>query len=145
MPRNANAFTMSIVAEIFATFPNRFRFTSGIRSQSQNQAVGGVANSFHLTGQAADFVAVNGQYPLDERNAIKRIVARYGYELVYHNAGSGYHYHIEPAPNFTGVTTTGNSLPTNNNNGGQPQTPTTADYALYAGIGLLALYLLNDY
>lgn len=101
MAQNANAYTMSIIAEIFARFPNRFRFTSGTRSQSQNTAVGGVANSFHLTGQAADFVAINGQYPLDERQAIKQIVANYGYELVYHNAGSGYHYHIEPAPNFS--------------------------------------------
>lgn len=145
MAQNANAYTMSIIAEIFARFPNRFRFTSGTRSQSQNTAVGGVVNSFHLTGQAADFVAINGQYPLDERQAIKQIVANYGYELVYHNAGSGYHYHIEPEPNFQPIVIQNVQQLSQITNTQQPQQVSggldrNAFIIIAAGLGFLLLY-----
>ncbi|MBE6341441.1 MAG: peptidase M15 [Bacteroidales bacterium] len=36
------------------------RVSSGYRSDALNKAVGGVSNSQHLTGQAADLVATNG-------------------------------------------------------------------------------------
>lgn len=94
---NAN-FTIAIVNEIFAAFPGRFRFTSGYRSPQRNAAAGGVANSFHLTGEAADFVAINANYPTGEKAAIGAIVSKYGYEIDFHDVGSGLHYHIEPAP-----------------------------------------------
>lgn len=93
---------MAIVAEIFAAFPGRFRFISGTRTPAQNAAAGGVANSYHLTGQAADFVAIDGHYPPGEKARIAEIVARHGYEVLFHNSGSGIHYHIEPAPGYTG-------------------------------------------
>lgn len=93
----ANAeFTISILSEIFAAFPGRFRFTSGWRSASRNAAVNGVPNSYHLTGEAGDFVPVDGKYPANEREAINNIVSRYGYKVITHDAGSGMHYHIEP-------------------------------------------------
>ena len=93
---NAN-FTIGIINEIFRTFPNRFRFTSGYRTPARNAAVGGVPNSFHITGEAADFVPVDGRYPSGEKEAIAVLVSRYGYEVLKHNVGSGMHYHIEPA------------------------------------------------
>ena len=86
---NANETTMAIVAEIFAAFPGRFRFTSGIRTEAQNAAAGGVSGSYHLTGWAADFVPVNGHFPPGELERIAQIVSRHGYEVIKHNARSG--------------------------------------------------------
>lgn len=94
---NAN-LTIEIVNEVFAAFPNRFRFTSGYRSPARNAAANGVSNSFHLTAQAADFVPVDGRFPSSEKEAIAALIGRYGYEVIQHDAGSGLHYHIEPAP-----------------------------------------------
>jgi hypothetical protein len=91
--------TQNLLNEIFAAFPGRFRFTSGVRTPAQNAAANGAPNSYHLTGQAADFVAIDGRYPAGEKAQIGAIAARYGYEVIFHNAGSGLHYHIEPAPN----------------------------------------------
>lgn len=90
--------TVSIVNEIFAAFPGRFRFTSGYRSPAQNAAANGVAKSYHLTAQAADFVPINGSYPAGEKEAIASLIAKHGYEVIKHDVGSGLHYHIEPAP-----------------------------------------------
>ena len=84
----------------FAAFPGRFRFTSGIRTEAQNAAAGGVSGSYHLTGWAADFVPVNGHFPPGELERIAQIVSRHGYEVIKHNARSGLHYHIEPAPGY---------------------------------------------
>ena len=140
MATNADAKTMGIVAEIFAAFPNRFRFTSGKRTVAQNKVVGGVANSYHVTGQAADFVPVNGQFPTSEREAIGRIVSKYGYEVIVHDAGSGLHYHIEPAPRGTSsvAPVTPNTLPvvvTDQNS--------NTKTLVYIGLGILALSILR--
>lgn len=95
----ANAdLTVRIVNEIFAAMPGRFRFTSGYRTPAQNANANGVANSYHLTAEAADFVPVDGHYPPGETERIEAIVAPFGYEVIKHNAGSGLHYHIEPGP-----------------------------------------------
>jgi Peptidase M15 len=94
---NANQ-TIAIINEIFAAIPQaRFRFTSGYRSPAHNAAVGGVSNSFHLTGLAGDFVPENGNAKQYEAQ-VKAICARYGYEVLYHTVGSGLHFHIEPKP-----------------------------------------------
>lgn len=92
---NAN-ITATILNEIFARFPNRFRFTSGCRTNAENIAANGASNSFHKKALAGDFVSVNGSYPKDERVIIESILSKYNYELLLHNAGSGLHYHIEP-------------------------------------------------
>lgn len=91
-------FTLRIINEIFVAFPSRFRFTSGFRSAAQNAAANGVSNSFHLTGEAGDFVPADGKFPTNELAAIADLVGKYGYEVIKHNAGSGLHYHIEPKP-----------------------------------------------
>lgn len=124
---DADATTMAIVAEIFAAFPGRFRFTSGRRTVAQNAAVGGVEGSYHVKGQAADFVAINGRYPPGEKEAIGEIVARHGYEVIFHDAGSGDHYHIEPAPGFTGA-----------------NVPSGSSKILLYGLGFVVLFLLID-
>lgn len=126
---------MAILDEIFAAFPGRFRFTSGCRTPSQNAAVNGNANSYHLTTrgcQAADFVPIDGRF--GDKDAIGAIVARHGYEVIQHNVGSGEHYHIEPAPGYSG--------------GGQSQqtqgTQQTHDYLLYGMLGVLFVILITD-
>lgn len=86
---------MAIFAEIQAAFPGRFRFTSGWRSPSHNASVGGNASSYHLTGEAVDFVPVDGRYLASELAGIGAIVSKYCYEVIDH-VGTGRHYHIEP-------------------------------------------------
>lgn len=94
---NANK-TISILNEIFAAFPNRFRFTSGYRSPARNAAAGGVPNSYHVKALAGDFVPVNGLYSSSEMAGIAAIVGKHGFEVMTHDKGSGKHYHIEPMP-----------------------------------------------
>lgn len=90
--------TITILNQIFAAFPGRFRFTSGYRSPEKNRAVGGVPTSYHVKALAGDFVPVNGKYLESEIAGVKAIAAKSGYEVIIHNVGSGKHYHIEPMP-----------------------------------------------
>lgn len=94
---NANQ-TISILNEIFTAFPGRFRFTSGYRSPAHNASVGGVPTSYHVKALAGDFVPVSGVYLNSEMAGVRAIAAKYGYEVIIHNVGSGKHYHIEPMP-----------------------------------------------
>ena len=96
--QNNAARTISIVNQIFAAFPGRFRFSSGYRTPAQNAAANGVANSYHVKAAAADFVPVDGRFPAGEKERIAALASRHGYEVIKHNAGSGLHYHIEPGP-----------------------------------------------
>ena len=69
------------------------RFTGGMRTPETNRRVNGVPNSWHLKGEAVDFVT---DQPLDE---VKRMIAEAGLpsgELLRHNAGSGMHVHYSP-------------------------------------------------
>jgi uncharacterized protein YcbK (DUF882 family) len=66
------------------------RITSTLRSPAKNRAVGGVANSYHLTGQARDSVPPPGMS-----------MAAYAAELRRRNPNmqvinEGDHVHIEP-------------------------------------------------
>lgn len=63
------------------------RLTSGRRSPAQNAAVGGVPNSQHLRGSAADIVATTP----DQKNRIRTIARGYGLEVI----DEGDHLHIE--------------------------------------------------
>lgn len=104
---NAN-YTISILNEIENTYPGKYRFTSGYRSPQKNASVNGVANSYHIQALAGDFVPKDGRYPYEDAENIGRIVAKYGYEVVKHDVGSGLHYHIEPAPGWNGITQSSN-------------------------------------
>lgn len=145
---NAN-FTISIVNEIFAAFPGRFRFTSGYRSPSQNTAANGVEGSFHLKALAADFVPINGSFPADEFSRIGAIVSKYNYEAIKHNAGSGLHYHIEPNPNFySGQSQIFPVKDSQNNSPGNSQIFSPADSqcsnaALFVGLILLLVLIVD--
>lgn len=67
--------------------------TSRQRSPDKNAQVGGVANSFHLTGEARDFVPPPG---MDMDTLFKTLKAKFGsqYDVIH----EGDHVHIEPGP-----------------------------------------------
>lgn len=125
---NAN-LTISILNEIFSTYPNKFRFTSGFRSAERNAAVNGVNNSFHLKALAGDFVPINGSFPYSDAEAIGQIVLKYGWQVIKHNAGSGLHYHIEPAPGW---------------NGSNVQAAASPNYLIYGVTFLFLVLILKD-
>jgi Lysozyme like domain/Peptidase M15 len=66
------------------------RLTSGWRSAADNAAAGGVANSSHLSGRAADFVGTSRQMALGQAWARRHGAA----EALIHDAGSGLHLHV---------------------------------------------------
>lgn len=83
---------------VAATLPEGFqpqglpgeRITSTMRSAARNKAVGGVANSYHLTGKARDSVPPPGM-----------AMAEYARQLARLNPGlqvinEGDHVHMEP-------------------------------------------------
>jgi len=77
-------------AQLFAALGNKYGIqpTSVLRSQERNRQVGGVANSYHLSGQAADWVVpqpLKAQFIADAKAN--------GYEAI----DEGDHVHIEPA------------------------------------------------
>lgn len=75
---------------VLTEFPG-LRFTSGHRDPVHNARVGGVPNSAHITGRAADFVGTARQM-YDAAAWAKLHGARH---VLVHNAGSGMHLHIE--------------------------------------------------
>lgn len=91
--------------------PGEFQFTpvegavmtSGLRTPEHNREVGGVANSYHLTGQARDFVPPPGM-SMDELHA-KLTQLNPGLDVI----NEGDHVHIEPKPGGQA----GPSLPSN--------------------------------
>jgi Peptidase M15/Type IV secretion system pilin len=66
------------------------RVSGGYRTPERNREVGGVANSNHLTGRAADFVGTSAQMEQARQWAINN-GAR---EALIHNVGSGIHLHL---------------------------------------------------
>ncbi|MFN3188497.1 MAG: D-Ala-D-Ala carboxypeptidase family metallohydrolase [Candidatus Paceibacteria bacterium] len=73
------------IAETF-----NLRVSGGYRTPERNRQVGGVANSRHMTGRAADFVGTqaNMQAGLNWARANGAV------EHLIHNAGSGTHLHV---------------------------------------------------
>lgn len=64
--------------------------TSAQRSPEHNRDVGGVPNSYHLTGQARDILPPNAQ----QAPAVRQWAAQNGMEVI----PEGDHWHIEPRP-----------------------------------------------
>ena len=66
------------------------RVSGGYRSPERNREVGGAANSYHLTGRAADFVGTQAQM-----QAARQWAGNNGArEALIHDAGSGVHLHV---------------------------------------------------
>ena len=65
--------------------------SSGRRSVENNAASNGASNSNHLNGEAIDFI-VNGDYDPKE---VETLARQYGLKVLYHDAGSGLHFHVE--------------------------------------------------
>ena len=76
--------------QLFAALGQKYGIqpTSVTRTPERNRQVGGVANSYHLTGQAADFVVPQAQKAQFIQDARQN-----GYEAI----DEGDHIHIEPA------------------------------------------------
>lgn len=66
------------------------RVTSGYRSPEHNARVRGAANSWHLTGRAADFVGSES----DMQAAAEAARNSGAIEVLIHNVGSGRHLHV---------------------------------------------------
>ncbi len=66
------------------------RVTSTKRSPAKNRAVGGVENSYHLSGRARDSVPPAGMSMAAYAAALRR--ANPGYDVI----NEGDHVHIEP-------------------------------------------------
>lgn len=76
-------------AGLQASIPG-LRITSRTRTPEENARAGGVANSFHLTGQAIDIGSPSPQ----ERQQVNQWAAQNGYEVI-DNYADG-HVHLEP-------------------------------------------------
>lgn len=66
------------------------RISGGYRTPERNAEVNGATNSYHLTGQAADFVGTQAQM----QAAADWARSNGAREVLIHNAGSGTHLHV---------------------------------------------------
>lgn len=66
------------------------RVSGGYRTEERNREVGGAANSYHLTGRAADFVGSQTQM----QAALRWARTSGAKEALIHDAGSGTHLHV---------------------------------------------------
>lgn len=89
MGKPVNAAVAPMFNQLHNLFP-ALRFSSGYRDPNHNKAVGGVANSNHLTGRAGDWSGSSR----DMYAAAGWARANGAREVLVHNAGSGLHLHV---------------------------------------------------
>lgn len=70
--------------------------TSRQRSVAKNRAVGGNPRSFHLTGDARDFVPPKGMSLTQLGDTLKKRLGP-GYDVIYNTKGHFDHVHVEPS------------------------------------------------
>lgn len=88
---DGHLFDQSIVSQVnYIARTYNLRISGGHRTAARNSAVGGVPNSLHLTGRAADFVGSSQ----DMRAALSWARANGAREALIHDAGSGTHLHV---------------------------------------------------
>lgn len=80
--------------------------TSGYRSPAVNAAVGGVANSAHVLGRAADFICPGFGTPLEVCHAIER--SGIAFDQLIHEFGAWVHIAWSPNPRRQVLTIDGN-------------------------------------
>lgn len=73
-----------------------FQTTSTTRTKEENERVGGVPNSQHMTGTARDF-SVRGKTP-EQINAFVNDLRSQGFEVITRDHGTGPHIHAELPP-----------------------------------------------
>lgn len=73
--------------------------SGGWRSAENNASVGGAEGSYHLSGEAVDIDVSNFTY--EERLQLFYEAGELGFntdsDVIYHDRGSGYHMHLQPA------------------------------------------------
>ena len=67
--------------------------TSGRRSSTRNESVGGKPGSKHVLGMARDFVGTQ-----DEMRQAQIVANRLGFWTLLHDVGSGDHLHVQGLP-----------------------------------------------
>jgi hypothetical protein len=83
---------LAVLHELRQKFGKPIRITSGYRTPSHNREVGGVTNSRHLTGQAADLVVAE-----EHMQPLASVAASFHELLVIREVD---HVHVELAPRF---------------------------------------------
>lgn len=92
--------TVNFINDVLSSIPGRLRISSTVRTPAHNAAVGGVANSKHLTTRAlaVDFMPVDGRFTDELKAKLQTVCDRHGFELLVHNVKTGLHYHCEYEP-----------------------------------------------
>lgn len=108
----ADRLTVEQLLDIARKDP-RVHVTSGYRTPEHNAAVGGVPNSQHPDGTALDFVAPG--------MSLKEAQAMFpGEKVMYHNAGSGFHFHVQGAAGMSSPDQAFEDVATHPRAGGDP-------------------------
>lgn len=69
--------------------------SSAFREDAHNKTIGGVSGSYHTTGMAFDMVGIPGEGTATATQVHKWAASR-SMTALWHDAGSGYHWHFQP-------------------------------------------------
>ncbi len=84
------------IEELALDFVPNALVTSRQRSVAKNRSVGGKSGSFHLTGDARDFVPPKGMSLTQLGDTLKKKLGP-GYDVIYNTKGHFDHVHVEPS------------------------------------------------